>query len=82
MSESSLRPSLITGDKSLGDVTNDICAPMAGKPSGLWYGAFFISLTALIVGIAAVWYQIVTGIGTWGLNKTVGWAFDITNFVF
>ena len=21
-------------------------------------------------------------IGTWGLNKTVGWAFDITNFVF
>jgi molybdopterin-containing oxidoreductase family membrane subunit len=22
------------------------------------------------------------GIGTWGLNKTVGWAFDITNFVF
>ena len=23
-----------------------------------------------------------TGIGTWGLNKTVGWAFDITNFVF
>jgi molybdopterin-containing oxidoreductase family membrane subunit len=23
-----------------------------------------------------------TGIGTWGLNRTVGWAFDITNFVF
>ena len=21
------------------------------------------------------------GIGTWGLNKTVGWAWDITNFV-
>jgi hypothetical protein len=24
-----------------------------------------------------VWF----GIGTWGLNKTVGWAWDITNFV-
>ena len=23
-----------------------------------------------------------TGIGTWGLNRTVGWGFDITNFVF
>jgi molybdopterin-containing oxidoreductase family membrane subunit len=23
-----------------------------------------------------------TGIGIWGLNRTVGWAFDITNFVF
>ncbi len=30
----------------------------------------------------SVCYQIATGIGTWGLNKTVGWAFDITNFVF
>ena len=26
-------------------------------------------------------YTISTGIGTWGLNKTVGWAWDITNFV-
>ena len=27
-------------------------------------------------------YQVATGIGIWGLNNTVGWAFDITNFVF
>ena len=26
-------------------------------------------------------YTVSTGIGTWGLNKTVGWAWDITNFV-
>ena len=26
-------------------------------------------------------YTIGTGIGVWGLNKTVGWAWDITNFV-
>jgi len=26
-------------------------------------------------------YTISTGIGTWGLNKTVNWAWDITNFV-
>ena len=83
MSETSqLRPPLITGDKTLGDVTNDVCAPMDRTPTGLWYGAFAVSLTALVVGVAAVWYQIATGIGTWGLNKTVGWAFDITNFVF
>jgi Ni/Fe-hydrogenase subunit HybB-like protein len=29
-----------------------------------------------------VTYQVATGIGTWGLNKSVGWAMDITNFVF
>jgi molybdopterin-containing oxidoreductase family membrane subunit len=34
------------------------------------------------MGAAAVSYQIAVGIGVWGLNRTVGWAFDITNFVF
>jgi molybdopterin-containing oxidoreductase family membrane subunit len=27
------------------------------------------------------YFTLSTGIGTWGLNKTVGWAWDITNFV-
>jgi len=48
----------------------------------MWYGAFALAVTALLIGIATVSYQIKTGIGTWGLNKTVGWAWDITNFVF
>ena len=26
-------------------------------------------------------YTIGTGIGVWGLNKNIGWAWDITNFV-
>ena len=76
------RPPLITGDKSLADVTRDICAPMERRPTQLWWAAFSVALAALVLGVLAVWYQIATGIGTWGLNKTVGWAFDITNFVF
>jgi len=78
----SLRPPLITGHKSLSDVTREICAPMERKPTSLWWLAFGVSFAALVLGVVAVWYQIATGIGTWGLNKTVGWAFDITNFVF
>lgn len=81
-SNTSLRRPLVTGHKSLADVTNDICAPMEVEPSGWWWAAFLLSLSALAVGIVAVWYQLVTGIGTWGLNKTIGWGFDITNFVF
>ena len=77
-----LRPPLVAGDKTVSDVTQDICAPLDRRPTGLWWSAFGLSLTALALGVAAVWYQIATGIGTWGLNKTVGWAFDITNFVF
>jgi Ni/Fe-hydrogenase subunit HybB-like protein len=77
-----LETPLITGGKDLADVTRDVCAPFERKPTGLWWGAFAVSSSALLLGVVAVWYQIATGIGTWGLNKTVGWAFDITNFVF
>lgn len=79
---SASRPPLVTGDKSLGDITCDICAPFECQPTAWWWGALVVSLAALLVGVVAVWYQIATGIGVWGLNKTVGWAFDITNFVF
>jgi molybdopterin-containing oxidoreductase family membrane subunit len=39
-----------------------------------------IALTSLW-GMGCIVYTVSTGIGTWGLNKTVGWAWDITNFV-
>lgn len=73
---------LIAGEKSLGQVTREICAPIERAPGGLWWTALAISSSVLLVGAVAVTYQIATGIGTWGLNRTVGWAFDITNFVF
>jgi molybdopterin-containing oxidoreductase family membrane subunit len=77
-----LRQPLVAGDKSLGQVTEDICTPLEGKATALWWLAFLAAFSLLGLGTAAVCYQIATGIGTWGLNKTVGWAFDITNFVF
>jgi len=80
--QSSLRQPLILGNKKPIDVSNDILEIIERKPTGMWWAAFSVSLTMLIVGTIAVIYQISTGIGTWGLNRTVGWAFDITNFVF
>ena len=73
---------LVGGDKTCADVTRDVCAPLEGRPTGLWWGAFLAAAAVLALGVWAVWYQIATGIGTWGLNRTVGWGFDITNFVF
>jgi len=77
-----LRPPLIEGDKSIGQVTHDVCAPMEARPTALWWVALVISFSFLLLGAAAIAYQIAVGVGTWGLNRTVGWAFDITNFVF
>ncbi|HEY0591418.1 MAG TPA: NrfD/PsrC family molybdoenzyme membrane anchor subunit, partial [Thermoanaerobaculia bacterium] len=73
---------LIAGNKTSAQVTEDVSRPMQGRPTLLWWGGLVASLSLLALGVAAVGYQVMTGIGTWGLNKTVGWAFDITNFVF
>lgn len=79
---SRLRVPLIEGHKNCRDVTADICRLLENKPSLGWWIAFSASLCFMIAGIVAVTYTVTTGIGTWGLNKTIGWAFDITNFVF
>ncbi len=76
------RPPLIQGDRSLAQITVDICAPMLRRPGALWCIGFLVAFSLLALGTAAVTYQVATGVGTWGLNTTVGWAFDITNFVF
>ena len=77
-----LRQPVIAGEKRLDEVTNDVARTLERRPTGLWWAAFLTALTVLLIGVAAVAYQIKVGVGTWGLNKTVGWAFDITNFVF
>ncbi|MFI5360444.1 MAG: NrfD/PsrC family molybdoenzyme membrane anchor subunit [Elusimicrobiota bacterium] len=79
---SELRVPLIEGGKTLAQVTQDICAPIERGPNRSWYYGMAASLTALGIGAVCVANEIWTGIGTWGLNKTVGWSWDITNFVF
>ncbi|OEK01729.1 hydrogenase [Roseivirga sp. 4D4] len=78
---SPVRKPLITGGKTVHDVTEDICRQVEAKPSKLWLMAFGISVVTLAIGFLAVAATLWEGIGMWGLNKTVGWAWDITNFV-
>ena len=78
---STVRPPLVTGGKTASDVTNDICRQVEGKPSKSWLMGMAISLTILAIGLYATVVLLWEGIGVWGLNKTVGWAWDITNFV-
>ena len=47
-----------------------------------WWPAFLISASLLTGGVLAATYLISTGVGVWGSNIPVAWAFDITNFVF
>jgi molybdopterin-containing oxidoreductase family membrane subunit len=76
-----VREPLILGDKTYRQMTEDICRPVEGKANKYWWLAFILSASAATWGVICILYTIGTGIGTWGLNKTVGWAWDITNFV-
>jgi molybdopterin-containing oxidoreductase family membrane subunit len=78
---SSVRPPLVTNGKVAKDVTNDICKQVEGAPSTAWKIAFTISIITLIYGGYCLWTTWYEGIGMWGLNKTIGWSWDITNFV-
>ena len=77
-----LRPPLVEGGKTYGQITDDICAPMEKRPPLGWFAAFTVAGLALLWGVIMVTDLIWTGVGTWGLNKTVSWGFAITNFVF
>lgn len=79
---SSLRKTLITMNRTYGEITNDVLDSIETGPSNVWYILFSIAVLTLLVGIVVVIYQLKTGIGVWGLNKTIGWSWDITNFVF
>ena len=79
--EAPIRKPLITGDKTYHDVTVDVAAPVEGRANKQWWIVFSIALIAFLWGLGCIIYTVSTGIGVWGLNRTVGWAWDITNFV-
>ena len=79
---SPLREALIKGKrKTYHEITEDIAAPVEGKPGKFWFLGLGISSLALALGVAAMVYTVWQGIGTWGLDRTIGWGWGITNFV-
>src|SRR5215471_17529286 len=86
MSESQVTKLVVTrwvdGTPSLNQITDDIIRPLEGRPGKGWWICFAIALAGLLDLVGMVTYLVARGIGVWGLNNSVGWAFDITNFVF
>jgi molybdopterin-containing oxidoreductase family membrane subunit len=86
MSESQVTKLIVTrwvdGTPSLHQITDDVVRPLEGRAGRGWWICFAIALAGLLDLVGMVTYLVATGIGVWGLNNSVGWAFDITNFVF
>jgi Ni/Fe-hydrogenase subunit HybB-like protein len=73
---------VIEGKPPLRELDDLIAKPLETKPDKKFYVALSITvsmMSLLIIGLGLTFYY---GIGMWGNNIPVGWAFDITNFVF
>jgi molybdopterin-containing oxidoreductase family membrane subunit len=73
---------VIEGTPSLKELDDLISKPTTIMPDRKYYIALSISLSMLSLGVIGVLFTFYYGIGMWGNNIPVAWAFDITNFVF
>ncbi len=62
-------------------ITETVCRVTENKAPRGWWIAFLIAVTFTGVLGSAVGYLFWTGVGVWGNNAPVYWAWDITNFV-
>jgi len=77
-------PPLVRSD-SYHDLTEQISTIIEGDvyktPMKYWI-TLGITITILTMLGGMLTYLVATGVGVWGNNRPIGWAWDITNFVF
>jgi molybdopterin-containing oxidoreductase family membrane subunit len=77
-----VRAPLVLNNRSFKEITDIVCGYAENKPGKWWLPVFLTAFGIAQLGGLFILYLVITGIGTWGLNNQVGWAWDITNFVF
>jgi Ni/Fe-hydrogenase subunit HybB-like protein len=73
---------LIQGGYDFASLTDLVCGLVERPAERWWWIAFTLCGVVCLLGGLGTIYVITTGIGVWGMNVPVSWAFDITNFVF
>jgi molybdopterin-containing oxidoreductase family membrane subunit len=67
---------------TFGSVTDKISSIVLARRTPLgWYAGFGVAFLFVLVLFVSLSYLVVKGVGIWGNNQPVGWAFGITNFV-
>jgi molybdopterin-containing oxidoreductase family membrane subunit len=81
MYKAEVRGPLILGNKDYRQITSDIIAPIDNPTPGWWKVAMGISAVMASFGIFALYYTVRYGLGTWAVNNSVAWGWEIINFV-
>lgn len=77
-----LNPTLVHGNKSYKDVSDNISKPVETFPHKLWWAGFSLALALLALLGTEITYLISQGIGIIGINTPVSWGSFIITFVF
>lgn len=73
---------VIAPGHTFGTVTDKISSIVLTRKTSLgWYAGFGFAFLLTMVLCVSVSYLFIKGIGIWGNNVPIGWAFEITNFV-
>jgi Ni/Fe-hydrogenase subunit HybB-like protein len=72
---------LVSDGTTLAEITDKVSRVTENKAPRLWWILFGISVTFTLILGGVISYLLWTGIGVWGNNSPVGWAWDITNSV-
>jgi len=78
---SAIREPLITGNKTYHQITEDLVSPTERAPGLMWIIAFSVAAALATFGVFCIAWTVWFGIGEWNLNRSIGWGWDITNFV-
>src|SRR5262245_61806923 len=74
-------PAVITPGHTFESVTDTISHAVLSRRTPIgWFFGFAIAFVLLMVLNVTIVKLLLTGIGIWGNNVPVGWAFDIINF--
>jgi Ni/Fe-hydrogenase subunit HybB-like protein len=77
------RQPLILGDKTYGQITEQVCAVVEDpKIRRAWLISFLFAVAWLGILFSMIVYLISTGVGVWGNQIPVAWGWPIVNFVF
>src|SRR6187397_1133610 len=77
-----LHPAMVEGDHTFASVTDKISDVTLKKRTPFhWFIGFGIAFMVAQLLLFTVMWLLANGIGIWGNNVPVGWAFDIINFV-
>lgn len=74
--------SVVEGKPTLASIDAVISNPLNVLPDKKYFMALTVTVSMLLIGAYCLGLTFYNGIGMWGNNNPVGWAFDIVNFVF